>query len=155
MIKTALAVSLATGGMSFVDTTHGLVGAGVSAWLMIAPSPQLGREWARNQFLGALLGAFTGAVVGQFIGWAPFLSGPVLVVLMLVCLHLGAKSAIGGAVANCLFILEHTDRGWEYASFRFLSSVFGLIVGYLVNRYVFPYRQQPEGSREPVEGQAA
>lgn len=143
MMKTALAVSTATGIMAFFDTTHGLVGAGVSAWLMIAPSSDMGKEWARSQFLGALLGALVGAGVGHFIGWAPFLSGPVLVLLMLLTIQLGAKSALNAAVVNCLFILEHTDRSWEYAVFRIMAAMFGLAVGYLVNRYVMPY-QAPE-----------
>jgi uncharacterized membrane protein YgaE (UPF0421/DUF939 family) len=139
MMKTALAVSIATSVMAFFDTTHGLVGAGVSAWLMIAPSSEMGKEWARNQFLGALLGAVVGATVGHFIGWAPLLSGPVLVLLMLVTIQLGAKSALNAAVVHCLFILEHTDRSWEYAAFRITAALFGLVVGYLVNRYVLPY----------------
>lgn len=138
VLKTGLAVSLATGLMSLFDSTHGLVGAGVSAALMIAPSQAAGKEWARTQFVAALIGAFTGAVVGQFVGWAPWLTGIVAMGLILVYNRLGYHRAIVGGLSNCLFILEHTDRGWEYAFFRFTASVAGLVIGWLVNRCLFP-----------------
>jgi uncharacterized membrane protein YgaE (UPF0421/DUF939 family) len=126
--------------MSLIDPTHGLVGAGVSAALMIAPSKEEGNEWAKTQFFAAALGALVGAVVGQFIGWAPWLSGLVVVSLILAFNGLRLQAAIGGGLSNCLFILEHTDQGWKYAAFRFLASIAGLLIGYAVNSLVLPYR---------------
>lgn len=140
VIKTGIAVSLATGVMSLFDPTHGLVGAGVSAAIMISPGQQEGKEWARNQFWAALIGALCGAVIGQFTGWAPWLTGLVVMFLIVLYSKLGYHGAILGGLSNCLFILEHTDRGWEYAGFRFLASVFGLGIGWIVNRYVLPYK---------------
>lgn len=140
LIKTGLAVSLATGLMSLVDPTHGLVGAGVSAALMIAPSKEAGKEWAKTQFCAAAFGALVGAVVGQFIGWAPWLSGLVVAGLILALTEMNLAGAIGGGLSNCLFILEHTEHGWKYAAFRFAASVVGLIIGWVVNVYVLPYR---------------
>lgn len=166
LIKTGIAVSLATGLMSFFDPTRGLVGAGVSAALMIAPDDQVGKEWARNQFIAAFLGALAGALIGRWIGWAPWLTGVVVMMLILVFSKLGYTGAIIGGLSNCLFILEHTDRGYEYAAYRFLSSVAGLLIGWLVNRYLFPYKPQapdaaniqgeqaPPISAPPKEGQA-
>lgn len=139
LIKTGLAVTLATGLMSFVDPTHGLVGAGVSAALMIAPNDNAGKQWAKTQFCAAALGALVGAVVGQFIGWAPWLSGLVVMGLILAFTEMGLTAAIGGGLSNCLFILEHTDHGWKYAAFRFLASVAGLVIGWAVNRFFLPY----------------
>lgn len=148
IIKTGLAVSLSTGLMSFVDPTHGLVGAGVSAALMIAPNDHVGKQWAKIQFSAAALGALVGAVVGQFIGWAPWLSGLVVIGLILAFTEMGMSAAISGGLSNCLFILEHTDHGWRYAIFRFAASVVGLVIGYLVNRFVFPYRPAEGATRE-------
>jgi uncharacterized membrane protein YgaE (UPF0421/DUF939 family) len=140
LIKTGLAVTLATGLMSFVDPTHGLVGAGVSAALMISPSEQTGKQWAKTQFFAAALGALVGAVVGQLIGWAPWLSGLVVMGLILAFTEMGLTAAIGGGLSNCLFILEHADHGWKFAAFRFLASVAGLVIGWAVNRFILPYR---------------
>lgn len=140
LIKTGLAVSLATGLMSLVDTTHGLVGAGVSAALMIAPDEHSGRQWARNQFMAAFAGALFGFVIGRFVGWAPWLSGLAAMILIAFYAKTNYTASIVAGLGNCLFILEHTDRGAEYAFFRFGASVVGLVIGWLVNRYVFPYR---------------
>jgi uncharacterized membrane protein YgaE (UPF0421/DUF939 family) len=140
LVKTGLAVSLATGLMSLVDPTRGLVGAGVSAAIMIAPDQKSGKEWARNQFIAAFAGALLGFVMGQFVGWAPWLTGIAAMLLITVFAKTGYTGAIVGGLGNALFILEHTDRGAEYAMFRFGASVVGLIVGFLVNRYVLPYR---------------
>lgn len=142
LIKTAIAVSLSTGLMSFWDTTHGLVGAGVCSCLMIAPDEDLGKTWGRHQFMAALVGAAMGALIGRFVGWAPWLSGISVVALILVYRKLGYTEAILGGVANMLFILEHADKGNTYAFFRFTASVVGLVFGYLVNRFVLPYRPQ-------------
>lgn len=139
LIKTGIAVSLACGLMSLVDPTKGLVGAGVSAALMIAPDEHVGREWARNQFLAAFLGVFTGAVAGWLLGYAPWFAGPVVMVVILLYARLGYPAAAIGGVTNALFILEHADLGFLFAAYRFTSSVVGLIIGWLVNRYVLPY----------------
>lgn len=147
LIKTGLAVSLATGLMSLVDPTRGLVGAGVSAALMIAPSKEAGKQWAKTQFFAAAFGALVGAVVGQFIGWAPWLSGLVVVGLILALTEMNLAGAIGGGLSNCLFILEHTEHGWKYAAFRFTASVVGLAIGYAVNTYVLPYRPEEANGR--------
>lgn len=148
LIKTGIAVSLATGIMSHFDTTHGLVGAGVSAAIMIAPDPKNGKEWARNQFMAAFMGALMGLVIGRFIGWAPWLSGLAAMLLIFLYAQTGYTGAIVGGLGNLLFILEHTDRGPEYALFRFTASVAGLVIGFLVNRYVLPYRPAPQGTAE-------
>ncbi|HWI53109.1 MAG TPA: aromatic acid exporter family protein [Symbiobacteriaceae bacterium] len=141
LIKTGLAVSLSTGIMSYFDPTHGLVGAGVSAAIMIAPDDKVSKEWGRNQFMAAALGALLGLVIGHFIGWAPWLSGIAAMLLISLYARTGYSAAIVGGLGNCLFILEHTDRGSEYALFRFTASMVGLVIGYLVNRYVLPYRR--------------
>lgn len=141
LIKTGLAVSLSTGIMSYFDTTHGLVGAGVSAAIMIAPDDQVSKEWGRNQFMAAAVGALLGLVIGRFIGWAPWLSGLAAMLLISLYARSGYSAAIIGGLGNCLFILEHTDRGPEYALFRFMASIVGLVIGYLVNRYVMPYKR--------------
>lgn len=158
LIKTGIAVSLACGLMSLVDPTKGLVGAGVSAALMIAPDEHVGRQWARNQFLAAFLGVLTGAVAGWLLGYAPWFTGPVVMVVILLYTRLGYPAAAIGGVTNALFILEHADRGFLFAAFRFTSSVVGLVIGWLVNRYVLPYTppaaQQPEapaGTAAPAQ----
>jgi uncharacterized membrane protein YgaE (UPF0421/DUF939 family) len=150
LIKTGLAVSLSTGIMSYFDPTHGLVGAGVSAAIMIAPDHHVGKEWARNQFMAAALGALLGLVIGHFIGWAPWLSGLAAMLLISLYARTGYTGAIVGGLGNCLFILEHTDKGGEYALFRFAASMVGLVIGYLINRYVLPHRRL-----SPVQPEAA
>ena len=154
LVKTGLAVSLATGLMSQVDTTRGLVGAGVSAALMIAPDQKSGKEWARNQFAAAFVGALLGFVMGLFVGWAPWLSGLAAMLLIAIFAKTGYTGAIVGGLGNCLFILEHTDRGAEYALFRFGASAAGLVIGWLVNRYVLPYRPAHPAAHasRPAEG---
>lgn len=147
LIKTGIAVSLACGLMSLVDPTKGLVGAGVSAALMIAPDDHVGRQWARNQFLAALFGVFTGAVAGWLLGYAPWFAGPVVMVVILLYTRLGYPAAAIGGVTNALFILEHADRGFLFAAFRFTSSVVGLVIGWLVNRYVLPHRPAAPGEQ--------
>lgn len=151
LIKTGIAVTLATGMMSFFDPTRGLVGAGVSAALMIAPDERAGREWARNQFAAAFIGALAGALIGQLVGWAPWLTGLVVMFLILIYSRLGYTGAIIGGLSNCLFILEHTERGYEYAAFRFLASAAGLAIGWAVNRYVIPYKAPAEPVRSVEE----
>lgn len=149
LIKTGLAVSLATGLMSLIDPTRGLVGAGVSAAIMIAPDNKVGKEWARNQFAAAFAGALAGALAARLIGWAPWLTGLIVMLLIAAYAHLGYTGAIIGGLSNCLFIMEHPDRGWEYAAFRVVSSLAGLLIGYGVNRWVLPYRAPCEGTSTP------
>lgn len=158
-LKTGLAVSLACGLWSLVDITNGLVGAGTCAALMIAPDSQVGRHWARNQFAAALIGVLVGAVSAYLFGWAPMLTGPVAITLILVYTRMGVPGAIIPGLSNSLFIMEHSQDGATYAFYRLMASLLGLVIGWAVNRYVLPRdrRRQitPVEQLEPTEDRQA
>ncbi len=149
-IKTALAITITAAILTVVDqlTTYEITffyGAIASLFAV-----QVTKHQSIKMGIGRIGGTFVGAIVCLIIyALDPgFLTGPEYLPLMFVALVttiylVNALKMPLGTTAGCIMVVASfsiaSDGFIAYSIIRFLETVLGVIVGLLVNNYIYPY----------------
>ncbi|AVX21123.1 Aromatic acid exporter family member 1 [Carboxydocella sporoproducens DSM 16521] len=94
-----------------------------------------------NRLLGTVVGAITGALAAISLGSTPWALGLGLLVTIYLCNLLGLVESISIAgIVLTAVVLEQATHPWVFAWGRFLDTMMGIFVAWLVNALLWPPR---------------
>jgi hypothetical protein len=138
ILKTGLAVLLSLIAFHWVSPGYGSFAA-LFAILAVQPSVSRARNTFAHQLIGNLIGGAVAAVLGVWLGpTAPAMALGVVLVLGM-CTRLGLTDAISVAMTAVLFIMDRPQPDFLlYTAARVGTITGGMLIGYLVNRFIRP-----------------
>jgi uncharacterized membrane protein YgaE (UPF0421/DUF939 family) len=120
----------------------------IGAVIVTDLSPAKTRELALQRLVGTVLGAAIGALVSVIGLVGPGAIGLSIAVTLFLCHALGLRGTAKLAGYVCgIVMLEHSAQPWEYAAFRVVETVLGVVVAVAVS--VVPLLVRDEGKRDP------
>lgn len=138
IIKTGVAVFIVLVVSHWINLEYSTFAA-VAAILAIQPSVSKARQAFGQQLLANVIGGLVGAALGAWLGsGAPVMALAVVLVLWL-CTRLHLLETASTAVVAVLFIMDRPEHDYLlYTAARLGAIVGGMLVGYLVNRLLYP-----------------
>jgi len=94
-----------------------------------------------GRVIGTAIGAFIGFLFAHFQLESPPAIGLAIAIAIIICGLLQIKHSILITITLCLLIMFNPDREgglFNYAFFRTLDTAFGVIISFLVNRFIAP-----------------
>jgi uncharacterized membrane protein YgaE (UPF0421/DUF939 family) len=120
----------------------------IGAVIVTDLSPAKTRELALQRLVGTVLGAAIGALVSVIGLVGPGAIGLSIAVTLFLCHALGLRGTAKLAGYVCgIVMLEHSAQPWEYAAFRVVETVLGVVVAVAVS--VVPLLVRDERKRDP------
>lgn len=144
VLKTGLAVFTALVLTQAVDPRYAVY-AGLAAFLAVQPSVGRSRATIQQQVIGNGIGAAMAVLMAYTLGHGPLAFATGVVALVVVLRQLNLPDSINLAVVMFLFALERPEGDFlGYGLHRVGAVFFGTVVGYAINRFVYPpdYRRQ-------------
>lgn len=115
--------------------------AAVAAILTMQPSITDARRLFGEQMIGNLTGAFVGVLLALWLGSTPLAMALGVVLVLGILARLNLPDAANLAPVVLIFIMERPQAELlTYSSLRVAAITLGMMVGFLVNRYVRPPR---------------
>lgn len=138
IIKTGLAVFLSLVAFHWVGPQYA-TSAAVAAILAVQPSVRRARTIFGQQLLGNLVGGTVAAVLGLWLGNSPLGMALGVVVTLGICSQFRLTEAAGLSVFAVLYIMDRPEQDFLlYTGARVAVVAAGMLIGYLVNRFVKP-----------------
>lgn len=138
IIKTGLAVFISLAAFHWVGSQHATFAA-VAAIMAVQPSISRARTVFMQQLLGNLIGGTVAAIVGLWLGSSPLGMALGVVLSLGICSRFGLTESASLAVIAVLYIMDRPDGGFlSYTAVRVAVIAVGMLIGYLINRYVKP-----------------
>lgn len=140
ILKTGIAVFLALIAFNWFGHDYAAFSA-VAAILAVQPSISKAREVFLHQLLGNFTGGIVGVLLALWLGSTPW--GVALGVILTLGLlaRVGYSEAANIGVVVVLFVMERTEGDFLwYALARVGAITGGMLIGFLVNRYIRPPR---------------
>lgn len=140
ILKTGLATTLtATVGLTFLigNPFYALMGAVLGMQNTVSNSFKVGL----GRIIGTAIGAFIGFLFVYFNLTNPIGIGFAISLVIIICSTLKIQQSILITVTLCLLIMFNPNREgglFNYAFFRTLDTTLGVIIGFLINRFVAP-----------------
>ncbi|MCL2559301.1 MAG: aromatic acid exporter family protein [Turicibacter sp.] len=116
---------------------YALMGTVFSMQATVASSFKMGF----GRVIGTAIGAFIGFIFAYFELNSPLSIGLAIALVIIICGLFNIKHSILITVTLCLLIMFNPDREgglFHYAFFRTLDTAFGVVIGFLVNRFIAP-----------------
>jgi len=116
---------------------YALMGTVFSMQTTVSNSFRMGR----GRIIGTALGAFIGFLFAHFELESPPFIGLAIALVIIICGLLKITHSILITVTLCLLILFNPNREGgllSYAFFRTLDTAIGVIIGFLINRFIAP-----------------
>jgi len=138
--KTWIAATLtATVGLSPIigNPFYALMGTVFGMQNTVSNSFKMGQ----GRVIGTAIGAFIGFIFAYFKLNSPPAIGLAIVLVILICGLLKITHSILITVTLCLLIMLNPSREgglFNYTLFRTIDTAIGVIIGFLVNRFIFP-----------------
>lgn len=138
IIKTGLAVFLSLAAFHWLGSGYGTFAA-VAAILAVQPSVVRAKQVFAQQLVGNLIGGVIGAVLGYWLGPTALAMSLAVVLVLGICTRLGLTDAASLAVVAVIFIMDRPHKDFLfYTAARVGAISGGMLIGYLVNRYIRP-----------------
>lgn len=138
IIKTGLAVFLSLVAFHWIGSGYATF-AGVAAVLAVQPSVSRARQVFGEQLLSNFIGGLVGAILGWLLGPSPMAMAAAVVLVLGLCSAFGLREAASVAVVAVLFIMDRPENEiLLYTAARMGAIMGGMLVGYLVNRFIHP-----------------
>lgn len=138
IIKSGLAVFVALAAFHWIGSTYATFAA-VAAILAVQPSVSRARELFRQQLLSNLLGGLVGAALGYRFGDTAWAMALAVVIVLGLCSRFKWSEAANLAVVVVLFVMDRPEHDFLPYTFARLGAVIGgMLIGYLVNRFILP-----------------
>ena len=140
ILKTGLAATItATIGLTFLigNPFYALMGAILGMQNTVTNSFKIGL----GRIIGTAIGAFVGFIFTYFNLVNPIGIGVAISLVIVICTTFKIQQSILITVTLCLLIMFNPNREgglFNYAFFRTLDTAFGVIIGFLVNRFIAP-----------------
>jgi len=108
------------------------------------------RKLGLRRLVATVLGAACGAALGPLLPPGPWAVGLSILVAMVICILLGGQDVAKVVGYICgIVVLEHGANPWFYAFFRFIETVLGIGVAWLISLVPKLIRTDESGSQEP------
>lgn len=139
-LKTGLAATVtATVGLTFLigNPFYALMGAVLGMQNTVTSSFKVGV----GRIIGTAIGAFVGFIFAYFYFTNPIAVGLAISLVIIICSTLKIQQSILITITLCLLIIFNPDREgglFNYAFFRTLDTTLGVIIGFLINRFIVP-----------------
>lgn len=138
IIKTGLAVFLSLAAFHWIGPDHATFAA-VAAILAVQPSVSRAKSVFLQQLLGNLVAGTVAAILGLWLGKTALGMALGVVVALGICTRLKLTEAAGLAVFAVLYIMDRPTQDFLlYTAARVAVITTGMLIGYLVNRFVIP-----------------
>jgi len=98
-------------------------------------------KMGKGRVVGTAIGAFIGFIFAYFELSSPPVIGLAIVLVIIICGLLHIQHSIFITVTLCLLIMFNPNREGgllHYTFFRTLDTALGVIIGFLVNRFIAP-----------------
>lgn len=140
-LKTAFAVVITLLICDVINVSNPFFAA-IAAIIAMESTLAATYETARDRILGTVLGAFIAFILSMLIPINPVTLGAGIVVVIYTCNVFKWNGTIKIATIVFMAVLLGYDEGsrFEYAFFRVVDTTIGLVVGTLVNYYIFPVK---------------
>ena len=116
---------------------YALMGAVFSMQTTVSNSFKMGK----GRVIGTAIGAFIGFVFAYFQWDSPLFIGFAIALVIVTCGLLKITHSILITITLCLLIMFNPNREgglFNYAFFRTLDTALGVVIGFLINRFVAP-----------------
>ena len=108
------------------------------------------RKLGLRRLVATVLGAACGATLGPLLPPGPVAVGLSILVAMVICILLRGQDVAKVVGYICgIVVLEHGANPWSYAFFRFIETVLGIGVAWLISLVPKLIRTDESGSQEP------
>jgi len=108
------------------------------------------RKLGLRRLVATVLGAACGAALGPLLLPGPWAVGLSILVAMVICILLRGQDVAKVVGYICgIVVLEHGANPWSYAFFRFIETVLGIGVAWLISLVPKLIRTDESGSQEP------
>lgn len=138
-IKTAIAVSL-TILISQLFNLKSPFFAGIAAIISMQTSVTESFNTGRNRMYGTIIGAIVALLFSLIAPENPFFIGIGIIIIIYICNIFGWKKSV--QISNIVFlsiILNYEEgRRVNYAFYRTLDTLIGVIIGTLINYFILP-----------------
>ncbi|MDB4898114.1 MAG: hypothetical protein JWN15_4376 [Firmicutes bacterium] len=155
IIKTGLAVFISLAAFQWLGSAYGTFAA-VAAILAVQPAVSRARSAFLQQLAGNLIGGAMAAALGRWLGPTASAMAIGVVLTLGLCTQLRLTEAAAGAVVSVIFILDRPQHDFlVYTAARVGAIAGGMLIGYLVNRFIRPpnyTRRVSEALQEASEG---
>jgi uncharacterized membrane protein YgaE (UPF0421/DUF939 family) len=140
IIKTGLAVFLVLILFGYFGP-HYATFAAVAAILAIQPSVLKAKQVFVQQLLSNLLGGTVAVLLGLWLGPSPLAMALGVIIVLGLCSRFGLNEAANLAVVVVIFVMDRPDQDFVLYTFMRVASITGgMLIGYLINRFVAPPR---------------
>lgn len=151
ILKTGIAVFLVLLAYHLVAHDYAAFAA-VAAVLAVQPSVARAKEVFLQQLLGNLVGGAVGAALGYFLGATPLAMALGVIIVLGILPRVRLNDSANLAVVVVLFVMDRPEHDyWLYAGARVAAITGGMLIGYLVNRFVLPPRYTDRLRQELIE----
>ncbi|HEY8346119.1 MAG TPA: aromatic acid exporter family protein [Symbiobacteriaceae bacterium] len=138
ILKTGLAVFLALAAFHWFGSEYATFAA-VAAILAVQPSVSRARTVFNQQMIGNLIGGAVAAAIGLWLGSDPLGMALGVMITLGICSRLRLTEAANLAVIAVLYIMDRPEQDFLlYTGARMAVISAGMLIGYLVNRFVKP-----------------
>lgn len=139
-IKTAIAVSL-TILISQLLNLRSPFFAGIAAVIAMQSSVSESFNTGRNRMYGTIIGAIIALSFSLIAPENPFFIGIGIIIIIYICNTFGWKKSVQISTIVFLSIILNYEEGSRvsYAFYRTLDTLFGLIIGTLINYFILPH----------------
>jgi uncharacterized membrane protein YgaE (UPF0421/DUF939 family) len=106
----------------------------LAAVIVTELSPAETRRLAWRRMVATAVGAICGAILARLLPYGPWSIGLGILVAMLICTLIGMQEAFRVAGYICgIAMLTHSGDPWRYALLRFVETVLGIVVAWLIS----------------------
>lgn len=148
-LQLSLRVGLAAGVSVGLAAALGLefpIYAMIGAVIVTDLSPQRTRELGLQRLVGTVLGAAMGALVAMSGLLGPVAIGLSIAITLFLCHALKLQGTAKLAAYVCgIVMLDHSAQPWEYAAFRLVETVLGVVVAVAVSSVPLLIRVEDKG----------
>jgi uncharacterized membrane protein YgaE (UPF0421/DUF939 family) len=118
----------------------------IGAVIVTDLSPQTTRQLALQRLVGTVLGAGLGALVSMTGLVGPVAIGLSIAVTLFLCHALKLQGTAKLAAYVCgIVVLDYSAQPWEYAAFRLVETVLGVVVAVAVSAVPLLIRVEEKG----------
>lgn len=138
IIKTGLAVFLVLATFHWIGSPYAAFAA-VAAILAVQPSVIRARQVFRQQLVANLMGGLVGALLGYFLGSTALAMAVGVIFVLGLCSRWALGEAANLAVVVVLFVMDRPEHDFLFYTLARVGAVTGgMLIGFLVNRFILP-----------------
>jgi uncharacterized membrane protein YgaE (UPF0421/DUF939 family) len=132
-LRAATAAGVSLAAAQLFQLQHPLY-AMVASVIVTDLSPKQSRRLGLIRLAATFLGAISGALMALVLPAGPIAVAFAVAATMLICVlaWAGDGARVGGYIA-AIVVFEHNGSPWEYASFRLIETVLGVVIAWLVS----------------------